>query len=496
MSELQKLPKKDPKPVKGGRLKSLDEDRMQLTGKRFIFTCAQNNTKLHEQFWKTLVRMSKVRRAQLIVSGCTYNKNGWQRLTRESSTLDGTSDSEGLWWDHRIAKHRIEEQARVADGLVFCGELDILPTAVTPTTGLDNYTGPNSAIIPHVKMQLRSLATMKHQPAKMLYTTGAVTLRNYIQRKTGQIAEYHHVFGALWVEIDAHGKWFVRQLNADDDGVVFDVDKAWGPTWDRPITEFGRPFVNLGDVHIEKSNDRQMTCALDLIQQVDPEAVFIHDLFDMESRNHHNLLDPHFLVKNIGREVERDVKKAAAWLQAMTRAFPNTTFYVIRSNHDQALERWVKFGSKFVDPVNMRYWHQLNLYALTSIEAPVKYDIFRFALECAVPELTKLSSDGRIKWITEDQSVILRGIEFGMHGHLGPNGSRPSPKSFRQMGRRANTGHTHSAGIIDGVWTAGVLGDLDMGYNSGPSSWSCSHILTYPNGKRAIVTQAGNNWRA
>ena len=101
----------------------------------------------------------------------------------------------------------------------------------------------------------------------------------------------------------------------------------------------------------------------------------------------------------------------------------------------------------------------------------------------------------RSRFIGEDESVLINGIEYGMHGHLGPNGAKGSPKNFRQIGRRVNHGHTHTAGIIDGVWTSGVLGKLDMGYNRGPSSWSQTNILTYPNAKRTLITQVGKKWR-
>ena len=95
----------------------------------------------------------------------------------------------------------------------------------------------------------------------------------------------------------------------------------------------------------------------------------------------------------------------------------------------------------------------------------------------------------------EDESLKIAGIEHGMHGHLGPNGARGNPKNLRTAGK-ANTGHTHSAGIVDGVYTAGVYGELDMGYNKGLSSWSHSFIITYPNGKRTICTiKDGRAWR-
>lgn len=478
------LPKKEGKPLKGGRLHTPDAFRDRLKGTRFILTVAQNNTKLHEKFWKTLTRMAKRTKAKLCVAKLTYNKNGWQQITTES---------EGLWYDDRILPFVVDEQVKLAEDLVFCGELDILPTAVFPLTGLDNYTGTHSAIVPHTKMQMVSLATMKDMPAKLLYTTGAVTLRNYIQRRTGQIAEFHHVFGAMWVEVNEQGEWFARQLNADDNGIVYDLDRVWGPTWDKEAIDFGRPLVNLGDIHIEKADMVQTQGALQMLEDLQPERVFLHDLFDMRSRNHHNLKDNHFLVDALGQSVENDIGAAANFLNGLTEAFPNTDFYVIRSNHDEALQRWVKNGSGFPDPVNLRYWHELNAAALLHIEKGVPFDVFAFALFRAGGNLAQ---NKRVHFIQEDESVIFHGIEYGMHGHLGPNGARGNPRGFRQLGRRANTGHTHSAGILDGVWTAGVLGSLDMGYNKGPSSWSCSHIITYPNGKRAIVTQRRDRWRA
>lgn len=483
------IPDAKAKPLKAGRLKPRAEFRARVKGRRFILTTVQNNTKLHDKFWKTLTRMSKRLNAQLMVSKFSYNKNGWQRLTTDSTTIDG---DEKLWYDARCEPYFILDQVKLADTLVFCAELDILPTTVDPFRGLDSYTGPNSAIIPHVKMQMKSLATMKDLPAKLLYSTGTVSQLNYIQRRAGQIAEYHHIFGATLVEVDADGDWFARQLNSDDNGIVYDLDTVWGPTWDKPAVDFGRPTINLGDIHIEKSDEVQMQGALDMLQELNPEKVFIHDLLDMESRNHHNLGDPHFLVGKLGHTVENDVRKAALWLDAMSLAFPTTEFYVIRSNHDEALGQWVRNGSKFLDPINLRYWHYLNYQKLKHIEIGQGFDLFAFALY----EAGLRYDNPNVKFVQEDQSVLINGIEYGMHGHLGVNGSRASPKSFRQLGRRVNTGHTHSAGILDGVFTAGVVGSLDMGYNKGPSSWTCSSIVTYPNSKRTIVTQRGRKWRA
>jgi hypothetical protein len=95
-----------------------------------------------------------------------------------------------------------------------------------------------------------------------------------------------------------------------------------------------------------------------------------------------------------------------------------------------------------------------------------------------------------VQFLKEDQSyTIANDIECGMHGHLGANGARGNAVQFSRMGKRSNTAHTHSATIRDGSWVAGVSASLDMGYNSGLSSWSHSHIITMPSGKRQMITQ-------
>ena len=45
-------------------------------------------------------------------------------------------------------------------------------------------------------------------------------------------------------------------------------------------------------------------------------------------------------------------------------------------------------------------------------------------------------------------------------------------------------------------WQAGTSSDLDMKYNKGLSSWSHSHIITYQNGKRAMLTMRNGKYRA
>ena len=483
-----------PKPLTAGTDRAPDEKRRKLPERRFVFTSAQNNTDVHEGFWKALRHFCEHNHAALYVSRFTYNKSEWAK--RGGVTKKAEVEQEELYYDPRIDPYILDEQVKVADGLVFCGELDILPTAATPLATLHNYTGPNSGIVPHAKVHLESYATMKGQDAKFMYTTGACTLRNYINRKAGQVATFHHVFGALYVEVSEDGRWFARQLIADDSGAFYDLNTYYTPDFG-VLNGENVSVVTLGDIHIEKVDHTALNTALQMLDTLHPDHVFVHDVLDFETRNHHNIKDPHFLADqyfNSPNSVEANVEAAARFLYGLKTRYPNTTIHVVRSNHDQALERWLKDTSAAGDPSNAAYWHLLNYTVHERIKNNEPFDVFRWAVQNAAAK-NDISVTG-VHFVQEDESVVILDIEHGMHGHRGPNGARGSAKSLRPMGRKTNTGHSHSAYIIDGNWVAGVLGTLDMKYNAGPSSWSHSNIITYANGKRCMITQRGNKWKA
>ena len=489
--------KEDNRPLAGGELLSPDDTRERLTGKRFIVTSAQNNTYLHDDFWDALHVYAAKHDAQILVSRFTYNKNGW-RSNGGTEGVNAEEDTDGIWFDPRIKPYVMDRQVKLADDLVFCGELDILPTAAQPLSGLNNYTGPNSGIVPHAKVHMQSQATMLKRPAKFMYTTGTVTMRNYLDRKAGQIATFHHTFAALVVEIDDDGDWFVRQLIADDNGVFYDLNTAYGPSWTAPATDFGDTIVTLGDIHIEKVDPIAVSGAINMAKFVKAKHCTVHDLIDFTSRNHHNIRDPHFLVEQnyVGvKSVEAGMTMGARFLIGLQDALPDTSIHVIRSNHDQAFERWLKDIHGFSDPINAPYWCLANAELMNSKRVGNDLDVFVWAMRYAAITNNLPLEKTTTNFLQEDDSLIINGIEHGMHGHRGPNGARGNPKSFRQMGDKVNTAHTHTAGIIDGVWTAGTLSQLLLGYNAGPSSWSHSSILTYPSGKRSIITQRGPKWK-
>lgn len=484
-----------PQPIIGGTLEAPDTRRERAQGHTFVFTCAQSNTFLNEPFFKALEAYCAAREASLHISRFTYNKASFGKNSVKPGSRQA-SDTDDIWFDPRIEPYVSDEPLEITDDLVWCGELNVLPTRIDPLSSFKGYTRHASGIIPHVKMAMQSIPTMKGDRARFLYTTGTVTARNYIQKASGQVADFHHVFGALVVEVDERGNWWARQLNADKSGGFFDLGTYW---YEHGIySENGQvEAITHGDIHWTKVDQAVLEVVFapgGVVDQLKPRVQFFHDTIDFTARNHHNIKDPHFLHEMMlkGTEtVQKEFKEVGEFLNEM--AFrPWSEHVIVVSNHDQAIEHWLRNSTAMYDPVNARFWHEMNAHCYIERENGRKARPFTTALKAYLtPEFQK-----QCTFVQEDDSyVLLSEIECGLHGHLGPNGARGNPKNLRTVGK-ANTAHTHSAGIVEGVYTAGVYGSLDMGYNKGLSSWSHSLIVTYANAKRAILTiREGRAWR-
>lgn len=489
----------DTRPLFAGRVNEREVTSRRLPKRgdvnRYILTSLQNNTPVNQDVWDNLLALAEHVDAEVMVGTFTYNKENFgPKAVKKGSKK--ASDTDDLWYDPQCEPFFSDEPVELAPGLVWCGEMNILPTAVKPLQGLEVYTGRKSGIFPHVKVQMQSVASGKYEPTKFNYTTGTVGKRNYIQKKAGLKAEFHHVYGGLIVEVDHEGDWFVRQLNADSKGVIYDLDRR---VENGEVTEGHRvETLTWGDIHVAAIDPEQAEIAWGeggIMDTLQPQAQMMHDLLDFRARNGHTakkgLIHDRFAAYVMGHDsVEAEVRTTAEFLSWAHREWCTT--YVVDSNHDHFMMEWLRIGDYRHDPINAIYFLEAQLHVYRSIaaspETPV--NLLRWAIQRVNGE------QDDIVFLEEDESLVIKEIEHGMHGHLGPNGTRGTESNLARMGRKMNRGHSHSAGIFEGVYTAGLTGLNDQGYNKGPSSWSASHIVTYPNGKRAILTIWNGKWRA
>ena len=462
-----------------GGLKSTKYEVPKTGVKRYIITAAQNNTKVNKVFWDRLNDLAGFYNANIIVCPFTYSPQ--TSLTKVDEP----------WYDPEVQEFLVSDRIQLAPGLVLCAEVTrTLPTAVNPLSGYETYTGRASSIFPHAKIALQTIPSMKDEQTKFMYTTGAVTKHNYSKTKAGFKGEFHHAYGALIVEVSAEG-WWVRQLNADSQNRIYDLDICA----DEDGVTYGNTAAALvyGDFHAAEIDPEVLASTWSgdeaLVDFLQPEYQILHDFFDMRSRPWQDELSFH-------RQLEKHVKKQESvkdeideahrmYVDYVHRDFAQSVF--VRSNHDIKIEKWLNTADYRRDLINAEFFLEAQLEKVRAIVNDVKrFNVFEWAMRLrGIPD--------NVIFLQEDDSFIIcknkgGGIECGQHGHLGPNGSKGTPRGLAKMARKQFIGDKHSPCIVDGLYTVGTCTGRDVAYTRGPSSWSPTHGVAYENGKRALLT--------
>ena len=482
--ERARLEKEHNKPLHGG-IQSLDETIINLEPGKYVLTSAQNNTLVDPTFFKSLVRYCKVNEARLLIARVTYNKTGFIN-----------DDDNELWYDPAVLPYLIEGHISLSDRIHFICDANVLPTAKNPLTGFSGITKPGvSAVIPTMKIALKCEAALKGVKSKVLLGTGTVTQRNYIHRRAGSVAAIEHSIGALFIDSSKELPEMRHLEQMEGYKYFYDEHAKYMPTCTKPATGHISGFQP-GDIHAEKMSKTALSELIGFIEKYEPNNLFIHDLMDFSSRNHHNVKDCAFIHKTMlkGATVEKDINKTVQVLDALIDALPKLSIaHIIESNHDLAINTWLKNTDFKQDPINAKVYLKCMLALYEHQE--VSDDDFNM-LEYVYHAIGSgsFSSNGfcpdlknnHLIFHKTDESVMLSGVEMGNHGHNGVNGARGNPVSFRALGTPMNTGHTHSPAINGRVYTSGC-NELEMGYNLGASSWRVGHILTFANGQRQII---------
>lgn len=452
----------------------------------YIITSAQNSTPIHETFWACLKTAAQHRGAELIVIPIRY-KNPTSQWSASQANAER--------WAIEVEPYLYNARKMLNENLVLLADVKTQPTAVEPLSGFDAISGSSSAILGHTKMQLKSIATPSNKMAKLLTTTGACTLKNYTDSKTGKIGAFHHTHAAVIVEV--RGKsFFLRQLNFDrKTESLTDLDTRYYA--DRAV-KAPRPLaLVMGDTHVDFIDPgvESATFGKDgMVPLLKPKHLLWHDTLDSYAVNVHHNGNPFNAIAKMqsGRSsIEAEVRRACEFVRARTTA--DMVSVIVPSNHDDMLRRFIISHDWRTNPVNAEFYLRAALEMVRGTRmtpAGTEYPSpFPMVFSSMVP-----SMEG-IRLLKEDESFTLAGIELSMHGDRGPNGSRGSIKNLRRIGVKSISGHSHTPGIEEGAYQVGTSTRLRLEYNGGPSSWLNAHCLLHEDGKRQLVIIINGKWR-
>ena len=442
---------------------------------KYLVTWAQSNTDVHKPTLKVLLRYCQDTGAQLVVIP------GDVRSTEQRIAT----------WASELHPYICAGRVPVGEHCKVYGDINLRPTAVTPLSGFEVFAGHASAVFGHPKIQLKTVASGDRQ-ARIFTTTGAVTVPNYTNTKAGAKALPHHVYGGLVLEKD--GELFhARHLLVDDKGAAYDLGRKYtarGPS-KAPAAE----ALILGDWHGAKIEEEHVVPVREIVAEVRPKRLILHDVLDCDPRNHHRIRD---LFDRIRRthsrgilndldSVRAEVWKTVGQLCDLAKMVPE--IYIVRSNHDEALERWLNEADPHKDPYNAPFYFETWAAKAKAAVRAEPFNAFEYWFRQWAGAFTNVNFLGR------DEPLIVKGVALHFHGDKGTNGSRGSLLQYSKLGVKSVIGHSHTPGIKDGAMQVGVTAGLDHGYNLTPSSWLNSHAILYNNGKRALINVIDGRWR-
>ena len=438
------------------------------TKKRFIITWAQNNTPVHKGFLKNIEAYADYINADIHVIAGRY-KNPTSIWSNEQENEE--------FWAEEVVKYLDANRHDIHKYVSILSDIKIQATAVNPMTGLQALSGVNSSIFGSPKVQMEMIPVLEGNKPKIMLTTGSITKKNYTDSKSGKTGEFHHTFGFVIVEIKDDETFFVRQVTADDKTGNF--SDLYYRVENGDISGLNTiAAAVLGDIHYGHHDQEVLDSTMGLLASLKPKHVILHDVFDGNSISHHEMKDPFI---QYGKEIDgsndlgKEVNSMLDGLESFAK-FDNVV--IVRSNHDDFLDRWLKNEDWKKQPT----YKNSRLYMKMSDMLLEQYGNDPYNVKGVIPCII---NERFPKFITLGRSATYRvkDWELGQHGDIGSNGSRGSLLQFRKLNTKIIVGHYHSPGRKDGALAVGTSTKLRVGYNKGASTWLQSHVIIHNDGR-------------
>lgn len=360
------------------------------------------------------------------------------------------------------------------------------PQQANPLTGLKRLRGRGgdphtSVIVAHSKQMMEVVPTGNSTVARIIHSTGAITLPSYLRNRVGRIADDDHTLGGLIVEINGD-VFHLRQVQFDPtDGSFVDLGVRY---FSDGTYEHGRAeAVKFGDIHAGLHSDEALAFGREVCDITKPKRVFLEDFLDGGATSHHiqhNKFEQ-WKLPEVFKDIKSELQVASELLEDIRGWIPQDAELVLTaSNHPGHLMRYLD-ECRYVrdNAVNFEMGHRMQVLRFDGKNPIIEY----------------LDPEHRHKWLGDDDDYLIDQVQWGAHGHLGPNGSRGTPKNLEPVYRDAVTAHTHTPGIHYGMWTAGHMSQDRHGYNRGPSGWLTALVVQYTRGCRQLIIQVHGKWR-
>lgn len=443
----------------------------------YIITTAINGQKAHSKFVETLKKLSKIYNAKIIMLP------SYDRFQSPSQTIE--------WhFDDILSEHSFLFGQISLNKNIHISPLRINAKQINPTTGLSRICQGKGSFIfssPKQSLEYDPVSNVKYPHARM--STGACTIPNYNNKnkymRTPYMAQNDHILGALIIEIEDEEIYHFRQIQADKNGGVCDLGKYYFGS-NKPKNMI--PKLIMGDYHAGEHDETAIKAWEEIIDELHVDQVFFHDLFNGKSINHHEENNIIIRARNSQKgllNLQDELYVTGKELNRINNHKSIKKSIIVKSNHDEFLQKWLEYGKFKDDPINFQSGCVLANLAINDCNI----------LEQALLIYGNLKNKEKLIFLNRDEDYKIGGIELGAHGDKGSNGARGSKSNIENAYGKAVIGHSHTPGILRGVYQVGTSSLFRLGYNQGASSWMHCSCLLYENGQRQLINSINGKWR-
>ncbi len=159
---------------------------------------------------------------------------------------------------------------------------------------------------------------------------------------------------------------------------------------------------------------------------------------------------------------------------------------IVPSNHHDHFTKFLNRVDLREDHTNALLIAEMNLRVRqAALEGEKRDPFYLYAKD-------KLTS--KFKFLDRNTPFLVDDVDYSQHFDVGTNGTRGSMRGFAKTSFKMTGGHTHTAGICQGVYNVGTSTER-LEYESGLSSHSITHVVQYHGGKRTLIDIIDGRWR-
>jgi len=422
--------------------------------------------------------------ADLVVMG-TYGKHNRERTFRPSlinklaefdraHVLEGTQEMK--------FNTKIRAQRRMG-----------YPQNARPLTGLRRRASKTgSLIIENPKQYFEVAPNSVDDLPRLLMSTGACTRPNYndsddkttsfMRLRRGLNARDDHTYGAVILEIEDDKIFHARHVKSSKKtGRFVDLGIEYFP--DGTQREAKLSQMILGDWHSGDTDPQVREATFRMFSEFSPSEVYLHDFFNGHSISHHLTKQVVTKAKMYHRDLqgmtlEGELEQAARELEQIYLANNKQDLYLVASNHNEWLDRYIQERRFASDDLNFRMAVKLA-DAMNEDKDPLEYGLRRFWQ----------SMPNNITFLPRRNDHKRWGYLLGAHGDRGKSGARGSIRSMEESYGKAIVAHSHTpANWNNDTLVVGTSTKLDLPYTDGyASSWMNTHCLMWEHGRPQLA---------